>query len=145
MIHATVTYGPALARAPMMTLSDDGLVRLTLDRLRTIPFTHLLSGLDEHDGSLLSCEGAGLDPISGYTEWVSTTSPVITLGWDWWLDVSATPCIHTHIGAPRSNVMIVDAQHHDLGMPKTDAELERLIASWPWQGAVVHFIGSRYA
>ncbi|SCC93144.1 conserved hypothetical protein [Thiomonas sp. X19] len=129
----------------MMTLSDDGLVRLTLDSLRAIPFIHLLSGLDEHDGSPPSCEGANLDQISGYAEWMSTATPVITLGWDWWLDVCATPFVYTRLGSPRSNVMLVDAQHHDLGMRKTDAELERLIASWPWQGAVAQFISSRYA
>lgn len=144
MMYAITADG--LFQAPMMILSDDGLVRLSLDSLRAIPFIHLLSGLDEHDaGTPLSCEAASLDPISGYTEWVSTTSPVITLGWDWWLDVSTTPLIYTRMGSPRNNVMLVDAQHHDLGMRKTDAELERLIASWPWQGAVAQFIGTRYA
>lgn len=145
MTHATVTHGPALARAPMMTLSDDGLVRLTLETLRATPFIHLLSGLDEHDGSPPFCEAASLDPISGYTEWVSTTSLVITLGWDWWLDVSAMPCIYTHIGEPRSNVMIVDAQHRDLGRRKTDAALGTLISTLSWQAAVAKHIGSRYA
>ena len=129
----------------MMTLSDDGLVRLSLENLRVIPFIHLLSVLDEHDGPPPAGEGACLDPISGYTEWVSTTSPVITLGWDWWLDVSAMPCIYTHIGAPRSNVMIVDAQHRDLGRRKTDVALGTLISTWSWQAAVAEHIGTRYA
>ena len=145
MMHTAVKHGPALTRAPMMILSDDGLVGLVLKNLRAIPFIHLLSGLDEHDGSPPSCEGASLDPISGYTEWVSTTSPMITLGWDWWLDVSATPCIYTHVGAPRSNVMIVDAQHRDLGRRKTDAALGTLISTLSWQAAVAKHIGSRYA
>ncbi len=129
----------------MMTLSGDGLVRLTLESLRTIPFTHLLSGLDEHDRSPLSFEGACLDPISGYTEWVSTTSPVITLGWDWWLDATAMPLIYTHVGEPRSNVMIVDAQHRDVGRRKTDATLETLISTLLWPAAVADHIRSRYA
>ncbi|MDE2324410.1 MAG: DUF4902 domain-containing protein [Betaproteobacteria bacterium] len=128
-----------------MTLSDDGLVRLTLESLRTIRFTHLLSGLDEHDGPPPSFEGASLDPISGYTEWVTTTSPVITLGWDWWLDASAMPLIYTQAGEPRSNVMIVDAQHHDLGRRKTDETLETLISTLLWQAAVAEHIRSRYA
>lgn len=87
MMHPTTNDGLAFFQASMMTLSDDGLIRLTLETLRTIPFTHLLSGLDVHDGSPPICEAASLDPISGYTEWLSTTSPAITLGWDWWLDV----------------------------------------------------------
>uniref|UniRef100_E6PKQ9 DUF4902 domain-containing protein n=1 Tax=mine drainage metagenome TaxID=410659 RepID=E6PKQ9_9ZZZZ len=144
MTHATVTHGPALARAPMMTLSDDGLVRLTLESLRANPFIHLLSGLDEPVASPLQ-EGASLDQISGYTEWVSTTPPVITLGWDWWLDVSATPIIYIRIGSPRSNVMLMDAQHRDLGRRKTDAALGTLISTLSWQAAVAKHIGSRYA
>ncbi|CAZ88397.1 conserved hypothetical protein [Thiomonas arsenitoxydans] len=145
MMHAISTDGLALARAPMMTLSDDGLIRLTVEALRTIPFIHLLSGLDEHNGSPPTFEGASLDPISGYTEWVSTTSPVITLGWDWWLDASAMPFIYTHVGEPRSNVMIEDAQHRDLGRRKTDATLETLISTLSWQAAVAEHIRSRYA
>ena len=144
MMYPTTDDGLALFRAPMMTLSDDGLVRLTIEILRTIPFAHLLSGLDEHDGLSPSFEGASLGPISGYTEWVSTTSPMITLGWDWWLDASAMPLIYTHVGEPRSNVMLVDVQHRDQGRRKTDATLETLISMLPWQAAVAEHISSRY-
>ena len=145
MMYPTTGDGLALFRAPMMTLSDDGLIRLAVETLRTIPFAHLLSGLDEHVGSPPTFEGASLDPVSGYTEWVSTTSPVITLGWDWWLDASAMPLIYTPIGEPRSNVMIVDAQHRDLGRCRTDAALGVLISTWSWQATVEQHIRSRYA
>ena len=145
MMYPTTNNGLAFVQASMMTLSDDGLIRLTVETLRAIPFTHLLSGLDEHGGYLPTFEGASLDPISGYTEWVSTTSPAITLGWDWWLDPSAVPPVYTPIGEPRSNVMIVDAQHRDLGRRRTDAALGMLISTWSWQAAVEQHIRSRYA
>lgn len=145
MMHPTTNDGLAFFQASMMTLSDDGLIRLTLETLRTIPFTHLLSGLDVHDGSPPICEAASLDPISGYTEWLSTTSPAITLGWDWWLDISAMPPVYTPIGEPRSNVMIVDAQHRDLGRRRSDAALGMLISTWSWQATVEQHIRSRYA
>jgi hypothetical protein len=145
MMYPTTNDGLAFFQASMMTLSDDGLIRLTVETLRTIPFTHLLSGLDEHDGSPPICEAASLDSISGYTEWVSTTSPVITLGWDWWLDPSAVPPVYTPIGEPRSNVMIVDAQHRDLGRRRSDAALAMLISTWSWQVTVEQHIRSRYA
>jgi len=73
-------------RAPMIILSEDGYVRLTLEAFLVTSLVHLVSGLDE-DSPLISQEGGSLARISGYTEWVSATPPIITLGWDWWLDV----------------------------------------------------------
>lgn len=145
MKYPATARSHALVEAPMMTLLEDGLVRLTMETLKTVPFTHLLSGLDEHDGLPTMCEAASLDSISGYTEWVSTTFPVITLGWDWWLDASTLPLTYTHVGEPRSNVMIVDVQHRDQSRRRTDAALRILISTWPWQVIVAEHIRSRYA
>ncbi len=145
MTCTTNGEGLAFFQEAMMTLSDDGFVRLTMRRLWTVSFVHLLSGLDEHDELARSFEGACLDLISGYTEWVSTTSPVITLGWDWWLDASSMALVYTHVGEARSNVMIVDASNRDLGRRKTDTTLATLISTFPWKTAVAEHIRSRYA
>lgn len=129
---------------PMMILSEDGYVCLTLETFLATPLVHLLSSLD--DGNpILSREGASLARISGYTEWVSTTTPTITIGWDWWLDVSQGQALYARLGAPRSNVMLVDAMQHDLGPAKTSVLLETAIDMLSWQEEVQKHIVTRYA
>ena len=128
---------------PMMSLSEDGYVRLTLESLRATPLRHLLSGLDE-DTPVLSWEGATFGPITGYTEWVSTTTPTITLGWDWRLDVSKGRPRYERLGPPRSNVMLIDAQRHDFGPNRTEVMIEAFIDSFAWQYELHTHIVTRY-
>ncbi|MGX2030058.1 DUF4902 domain-containing protein [Methylocaldum gracile] len=123
-------------RTAMVTLCKDGYVRLTFETFRNLPLFHLLSCLDE-DNPVLSSEGAILTMISGYTEWISTTTPAITLGWDWQLTASRGQALCVRIGEPRSNVMLVDAQQDDLGTVKTASLLKTAIDQLSWQDAVV--------
>lgn len=131
-------------RVPMITLSDDSYIRLTLETFLATPLVHLLSGLDD-DKPILPQEGASLAHISGYTEWVSTTTPTITLGWDWGLDVSPGQPLYVRLGAPRSNIMLVDAMTHDLGPAKTSELLETAIDALAWQEKAHKYIVTRYA
>ena len=127
----------------MITLSEDGYVRLALETLLATPLVHLLSGLDD-DNQPLSREGARLARISGYTEWISIVAPTITIGWDWRLDVSQGNAIYVRLGTPRNNVMLVDAMQHDLGSAKTSALLEAAIDALAWQEEVQKHIATRY-
>jgi len=122
-------------RTPIVTLSEDGYVRLTLETLLTIPLVHLLSGLDD-DNLILPQEGARIARISGYTEWLSTTAPDITLGWDWCLDVTQGLPLYVRSAAPRSNVMFIDSFQQDLGFAKTSNLLETAIDALAWQEKV---------
>jgi len=128
----------------MITLSNDGYVRLTFACLQDIQFVHLLSGLDDdYSGSLQLvtevCE------VSGYTEWVSCSIPVISIGWDWGLDVSdGRPC-YVRVGSPRSNVMIIDPGQRDLGPIDSTRLLEAIVDSIDWQDETANFISTRYA
>jgi hypothetical protein len=131
-------------RAPTSTLSEDGYVRLTLEALLAIPLVHLLSGLDD-DSPILPQEGASFASISGYTEWLSTTAPIITVGWDWRLDVSQGLPIYVRLVASRSNVMLVDVLQQDLGFAKTSYLLGTAIDALAWQEKVCIYITSRYA
>jgi len=128
----------------MTTLSKDGYVRLTLAALQNTPFEHLLSGLDEeHVGT----RGPQVDAcgISGYTEWISSTAPIITIGWDWRLEVSqGRPC-YVREGQPRSNLMFLDSQRRDLGFVRTAALLEVAVDAIGWQQATEQAISARYA
>ncbi len=138
---------PMLAvQIPIITLSDDSYIRLTLETFFATRLVHLLSGLDDDKPiHFHSREGASLTNFSGYTEWLSTTTPTLTLGWDWRLDVSQGHPIYVRLGAPRSNIMLVDTGAHDLGPSKTLVLLEEGITSLAWQEKVHTYIIARYA
>ena len=131
-------------RASITTLSEDSYVRLTLETLLVTPLVHLVSGLDE-DSPIHSRDGGSLARISGYTEWVSAATPIITLGWDWWLDVSQGQTVYVRLGAPRCNVMLVDTMQRDLGSAKTSGLLETAIDALAWRDEVHKHIITRYA
>lgn len=129
---------------PMITLSDDSYIRMTLEDFLTIPLAHLLSGLDD-DKPVSLQEGASLARVSGYTEWLSTTTPTITLGWDWGLDVLQGRSCYLRLGSLRSNIMLVDTMTHDLGPTKTSELLGTAIDALAWQSAIYQYIVTRYA
>lgn len=143
MIYQADAETPPRSPEPMITLSEDGYVRLTLETFLTTPLVHLLSGLDD-DNPTLCREGASFACISGYTEWVSTTTPTVTLGWDWQLGIPKGNAIYARLAAPRSNVMLVDAMQQDLGPAKTLALLEAAIDALAWQEEVQTYIATRY-
>ena len=133
------------ARVPMITLSEDGYVRLTLETFLVTPLVHLVSGLDEDSPTTPSQEGGSLARISGYTEWVSTTIPTITLGWDWWLDMSRVHPLYVRLCTPRCNIMLVDTLQRDLGSAQTSGLLETAIDALAWREEVQKQIVFRYA
>lgn len=144
--ETTMSYQPEGntpgARAPMMTLSEDGYVRLTLETFSATALVHLLSRLDS-EAPPVSPDRASLAPMSGFTEWVSTTTPAVTLGWDWWLDPSQQQARYVRLGAPRSNVMIIDAAQRDLGRTRTLKHLEAAIDLLAWPSEVQRHIAGR--
>ncbi len=127
----------------MITLSEDGYVRLTLATLQKTPLVHLLSGLDEDEPGPLQ-PGAGTSEISGYTEWVSSTIPVITIGWDWRLVVVQGQHRCIRMSPPRSNLMLLDDQQCDLGQTQSAALLEIAIDALGWQDEIIKAINNRY-
>ena len=126
-----------------ITLSQDGYVRMLLKTLESVPLAHLVSGLDD-DTPILPQEGASLTPISGYTEWLSITTPAITLGWDWQMDTSQGCPQLVRMDAPRSNIMLVDVMQRDLGITTTLKLLEALVDKLDWQAVVQSHIITRY-
>ena len=124
-------------------LSEDGYVRMLLKTLQAIPLVHLVSGLDD-DTPILPKEGASLTPISGYTEWLSVTTPAITLGWDWRLNTSQGCPQLVRMDAPRSNIMLVDVMQRDLGVTKTLELLETVVDKLDWREVVQNHIITRY-
>lgn len=126
-----------------LAVSADGYIRLSFGELQTVSLIHLISGLDEEFSSPIY-GGAMPTEIAGYTEWVSTTVPAITIGWDWEIDAGYSHFLPRKIGLPRSNIMLKDSCGADLGPEKTLILLEALIDALAWPMEVQDYIGIRY-
>ena len=129
-----------------MRLSPDGLLRLSLDELLSLPIEHLMSGVDtELAGTcpvaLRECGRQTV--ISGYTEWASATSPAVSIGWDWQLQLSQAQQTFewARLGQPRTNVMLVYAAGGDTGRIKNLELLTTVVDALPWQDHLVRAVG----
>ncbi|MDO9105758.1 MAG: DUF4902 domain-containing protein [Methylovulum sp.] len=140
-----ITGVNVIADSLIITICPDGYMRLTFEEFQHIPLVHLMSGLDE-DNPALSQEGAVFAEMTGYTEWVSTSTPTISIGWDWTFQFSqAGQFYYKRSGKPRSNLMLVDEQQHDLGQMKSDSLIESVVDRIVWQTIVQDYISARYA
>lgn len=116
----------------MELLADDGFLRMTLDDLLSITMQHLASGLDESPNAIALRCGSTTE-ITGYTEWVSASSPRISLGWVWRIDVCLTGhCSISRVGMPFSNVMLIDERKHDYGWSRNLEVLATVVDAMPW-------------
>jgi hypothetical protein len=118
----------------------DGYIRLTLAAFRAVRLAHLLSGLDADDlrhGGV----GASSSSVRGYTEWISPTTPTVTVGWDWYLAWSEGRVAFRRLGAPRSNVMLIDSARRDCGELNTSVQLGNAVDDFDWQHTVAARVG----
>jgi hypothetical protein len=130
--------------SPIITISHDSYIRLTFEDLRRIPLVHLISGLDE-DKPVLLQEGATFAEITGYTEWVSETTPTISVGWDWIIQTfQVSGGYYKRSSEPRSNLMLINSQQCDIGSIKCASLIETVIDEIDWQSTVQHYLGTRY-
>lgn len=116
------------------SVSPDGYVRVSFQGMDDLCLQHLISGFDE-DMPADNAMAAVVTAITGYTEWVTMTTPAVTLGWDWQLETKGI--IHlVRVSEPRSNIMLLDSASNDLGYAKTSALLEVYIDRVNWQPLV---------
>lgn len=137
---------PIHRRQRAMQLSSDGLLRLSIDELLSLPIAHLVSGVDSELSGACSValrECGRETVISGYTEWVSTSSPAVSIGWDWQLQLSlAQQTLQwARLGQPRTNVMLVYAAGGDTGWIKNLELLATVVDALPWQDPLVRAVG----
>lgn len=111
----------------------DGYVRMSLAELQATPLTHLMSHLDEEEAN----EGGLALPITGYSEWISSGTPAITIGWDWQLQLCPDDVKLTVLHEPRSNIMLLDTQGSDLGAATTGRLLAEFVDSLAWRKEVM--------
>ena len=128
-----------------MILDDDGYVKLQLRNFHGIRFQHFVSGLEEESPDMAPMEGACVSTIEGYTEWVSMSVPVISLGWDWIYDPMRDPSMLVRQSSLRTNVMLLDHDGIELGPLKTSVLLEAVLDCFDWQQTVLGAIENRYS
>ena len=126
-----------------MQASSDGLIRLSIDELLSMPITHLISGLDVEDAAQAMVCGQETS-ISGYTEWSSNSTPPISIGWDWCIQPTACHPYWIRVGAPRSNVMLVYATGDDAGWSKNLEILSTVVDALPWRELIPQVVAARY-
>ncbi len=111
------------AQGDSLQISQDGYIRMSLPVFMELPLVHFLSGLD-NEPICQSVEGGKEASISGYSEWLSDTSPRVTVGWDWRLDLTTGSPRYLREGMPRSNIMLIDPVNgQDLGEEATEASI----------------------
>lgn len=131
------------ASSPQFLLSSDGYLRMTLTAFSAVPLCHLLTQLHEHQHQKAGSSDC-LTEISGYTEWVSRTLPVISVSWDWTLGAVHGKALCRREGPPFSNIMLVDAQSQDLGADRTAAALGNVIDTHSWQAVALTALNQIY-
>lgn len=106
---------------------------------------HLLSGVDTDPVGRLAVCGAPA-PITGYTEWVSTSLPAVSIGWDWSLQISTGMPRYVRDGLPRSNMMLIDpASGRDMGDEATATWIVLWIDQQAWAASVQNHLAMRYS
>jgi hypothetical protein len=107
-----------------------GLIRLSLAQCRRLHLEHLTSGLDEDAHGIRVC--GSRTTFTGYTEWVSTTHPCVTLGWAWRVDAWWGRLRCVRVGAPFGNLLIVDRSGCDYTWRRNLAALAGLVDALAW-------------
>lgn len=110
---------------------EDGFVRLSLDDILGLQLVHFLSGTDREPPARARCGMPTL--ICGYSEWVSRTTPRISLGWDWHLSCALGLVGLFRVGLPRSNVMLTDRHGVDYGWQHNLEILGTVVDALPWR------------
>ncbi|MEE1674311.1 DUF4902 domain-containing protein [Agarivorans aestuarii] len=120
--------------------SNDGLVRLSVEQLNVLAFSHIISGLDNISEEEFNSEQA---IFSGYTEWLFENVCAITLGWDWhwqWRNGRMQCQVK---GLPRSNIQLQE-EGFDVSPRRNDELLLEAIEAMAWQVTTAEAIKNRY-
>jgi hypothetical protein len=129
----------------MIELTDDGLTRLTYSDLKGISFKHIYSELNQ-DKTAFSSVQDSQTILSGLTEWVSDTTPVLSIGWDWKFDPFKTPPDYKLDGKPYSNIMLIsETERVDIGKSATLEILICYISKLSWPDSVKTYLNGKYA
>lgn len=127
-----------------MHLSPDGLIRLTVDQLLSTRLEHLVSGVDPEPHRVPAACGTQTS-LSGYTEWISTRDPTISIGWDWRLQTLACGVRWVRVGLPRSNLMLTQDTGADTSWHGNLEILGTIVDALAWREVLPQVVAARYA
>ena len=124
----------------MFRVDKDGYIRVQRDVLGSLQLVHLVSGLSDEvvPAGHRARIGTG---TSGYTEWVTPSTPAISIGWEWVACATDGGPVPRRVGQPYGNVMIMMLKDSSLVSTITVAEMTRagqLIASSTFQNMTVY-------
>ena len=123
----------------------DGLLRLHPQQLSDLTWVHLISGIDDDVLAESAVRCGASTTLSGYTEWISTEEPGVTLGWDWQLETrQASPQV-VRQGLPRTNVVVVRAEHDPLPWDESLEVLANFIDTFDWKTRAFEAVCLRYS
>ncbi|WP_220718642.1 DUF4902 domain-containing protein [Agarivorans litoreus] len=120
--------------------SSDGLVRLSIEQLNVLDFSHIISGLDRISSEEFNSDQA---IFSGYTEWLFENVCAITLGWDWHWQWTIDRMQCQVKGLPRSNILLQE-DGFDVSPRRNDELLLEAINAMSWQATTAGAIKKRY-
>ncbi len=83
--------------------------------------------------------------MAGYTEWISETAPLISIGWDWKLDCIKQPIMYSMTGFPYSNLIVQDNNFMDLDQHESLDYLSKIVNNLNWQGQLLTLITDKYS
>jgi len=125
-----------------LSISEFGRIQISAPLLNTLTFFHLESGVYSsrlHDGQIRSSR----TNIDGYTEWLSDSTPQITVGWDWMLLPYGGYRI-SKIGSYFSNLQLVGESGEPLNSEASEHILEHFFESLNWTQKLEEFITHKY-
>lgn len=126
--------------------SVEGALRLSLAKMRILRFRHLLSGLDDPDPSQQPARCGNQTVLTGYTEWVSEgAGPMVSIGWDWCMPAASGQWRCQRVGAPRSNVILVNRHRQEIEWHRNLALLASVVDTLAWSDTTCNAILTRYS
>lgn len=123
------------SQTPILVISPDGYVRLSIEQLTLLPFVHLGSFPDSEFEEELRAQAISCK-VAGFSECRSDTTPTISFGWGWYVP-SHSDLLLLAPDAVRSNVMLIDKYGYDLGNVVTAGMLSAWLRIFNWQSWVV--------
>jgi len=65
-----------------LRIQSDGLIRLTSNDLKSLPFVHFDSQMEDVDYRTKYLQSGSLN-ATGLSEWISESNPTVSVGWSW--------------------------------------------------------------
>jgi len=127
-----------------MEYSETGAVKLNVHELHPLQLMHLFSELDQCTQRCPADCGC-IAALQGYTEWISTTQPALSLGWDWAYVMYAGKAEMRRDGPPRTNIQLINAQGVVIAWPLNLAILSDYVDQLSWQSSTQQHMHAQYA